>query len=88
MVWECAFQMCDRNIDITMDEYLLIVPDHFIGDIERIVAGGRSNGVSLRAGDDRYGCRRSFVKPDNRKRRRIPPPFRVMAAGLLYRYGS
>jgi hypothetical protein len=38
--------MCDRAIDITMDEYLLvrsdlqqfaIVPDHFIGDIERIV---------------------------------------------------
>ena len=38
-------QMCDRSI-ITMDEYLLvrsdlrqfaIVPDHFIGDVERIV---------------------------------------------------
>ena len=46
MVCECALKMCDRAIDITMDEYLLvrsdlrqfaIVPDHFIGDIERIV---------------------------------------------------
>ena len=46
IVCECALKMCDRAIDITMDEYLLvrsdlrqfaIVPDHFIGDIERIV---------------------------------------------------
>ena len=46
MVCECALEMCERPIDITMDEYLLvrsdlrqfaIVPDHFIGDIERIV---------------------------------------------------
>jgi hypothetical protein len=46
MVCECGLQMCDRAIDITMDEYVLvrsdlrqfaIVPDHFIGDIERIV---------------------------------------------------
>jgi hypothetical protein len=46
MVCECALEMCDRSIDITMDEYLLVrsdlrqfavVPEHFIGDIERIV---------------------------------------------------
>ena len=46
MVCECALKMCHRSIDITMEEYLLvrsdlrqfaIVPDHFIGDIERIV---------------------------------------------------
>ena len=46
MVCECALEMCERAIDITMDEYLqvrsdlrqfAIVPDHFIGDIERIV---------------------------------------------------
>jgi hypothetical protein len=38
--------MCDRSIDITMDEYrhvrmdprqFAVVPEHFIGDIERIV---------------------------------------------------
>ncbi|HEX2458530.1 MAG TPA: hypothetical protein VHJ58_00145 [Vicinamibacterales bacterium] len=32
---ERVFEMCDRSIDVTMDEYLL--PDHFIGDIQRIV---------------------------------------------------
>jgi hypothetical protein len=46
IVCECGLQECDRAIDITMDEYLLvrsdlqqfaIVPDHLIGDIERIV---------------------------------------------------
>jgi hypothetical protein len=46
VVCECGLEICDRAIDITMDEYLLvrsdlqqfaIVPDHFIGDIERIV---------------------------------------------------
>jgi hypothetical protein len=35
MVCECVFEMCDRSVDVTMDEYLL--PDHFIGDIQRIV---------------------------------------------------
>jgi hypothetical protein len=46
MVCECGLQICDRAIDITMDKYLLvrsdqrqfaIVPDHFVGDIERII---------------------------------------------------
>jgi hypothetical protein len=46
IVCECALRMCERTIDITMAEYqdvrsdprqFAIVPDHFIGDIERIV---------------------------------------------------
>jgi hypothetical protein len=46
MVCECALEMCHRSIDITMDEYrhvrmdprqFAVVPEHFIGDIERIV---------------------------------------------------
>ena len=46
IVCECALVMCERTIDITMAEYLLVradlrqfavVPEHFIGDIERIV---------------------------------------------------
>jgi hypothetical protein len=46
MVCECALEMCDPSIDITMDEYrhvrmdprqFAVVPEHFIGDIERIV---------------------------------------------------
>jgi hypothetical protein len=43
---ECALKSCDRLIEITMAEYqdvrsdarqFAIVPEHFIGDIERIV---------------------------------------------------
>jgi hypothetical protein len=43
---ECARMMCDAAIDITLDEYqnvrsdprqFAIVPEHLIGDIERIV---------------------------------------------------
>ena len=43
---ECALGTCDRAIDITIAEYQLVrndplqfavVPDHLIGDIERIV---------------------------------------------------
>jgi hypothetical protein len=46
IVCECALGMCDRSIDITMEEYRMVrgdlrqfavVPEHFIGDIERIV---------------------------------------------------
>ena len=46
IVCECALRMCERTIDITMAEYqdvrsdprqFAIVPEHFIGDIERIV---------------------------------------------------
>jgi hypothetical protein len=46
MVCECALAMCDGSIDITMDEYrhvrmdprqFAVVPEHFIGYIERIV---------------------------------------------------
>ena len=46
VVCECALATCDRAIDITIAEYQLvrsdplqfaIVPDHLIGDIERIV---------------------------------------------------
>ncbi|HET9249262.1 MAG TPA: hypothetical protein VFP13_04885 [Actinomycetota bacterium] len=46
MVCECASRLCERAIDITMHEYLLlrsdprqfaIVPEHVVGDIERIV---------------------------------------------------
>jgi hypothetical protein len=46
IVCECASSMCDRPIDIRMDEYRMvrsdprqfaIVPEHLIGDIERIV---------------------------------------------------
>jgi hypothetical protein len=46
IVCECALEMCEGTIDITMAEYLLVradlrqfavVPEHFIGDIERIV---------------------------------------------------
>ena len=46
IVCECALKMCDRSIDITLDEYrhvrmdprqFAVVPEHFIGDIERIV---------------------------------------------------
>jgi hypothetical protein len=43
---ECAAKMCDRTIDITLEEYMqvrmdsvqfAVVPDHFVGNIERIV---------------------------------------------------
>jgi hypothetical protein len=43
---ECALKLCDRLIEITTAEYeevrsdarqFAIVPEHFIGDIERIV---------------------------------------------------
>jgi hypothetical protein len=46
IVCECALKMCDRPIDITMAEYrtvrsdlrqFAIVPEHLIGDIERII---------------------------------------------------
>jgi hypothetical protein len=46
IVCECALRTCDRAIDITNAEYRLvrndplqfaIVPDHLIGEIERIV---------------------------------------------------
>jgi hypothetical protein len=46
IVCECALKMCDRTIDITMAEYRMvrsdprqfaIVPEHLIGDIERII---------------------------------------------------
>jgi hypothetical protein len=46
IVCECALGTCDRAIDITIAEFRLvrndplqfaIVPDHLIGDIERIV---------------------------------------------------
>jgi hypothetical protein len=46
IVCECGLRTCDRAIDITIAEYRLvrndplqfaIVPDHLIGDIERIV---------------------------------------------------
>jgi hypothetical protein len=46
IVCECALKMCDRSIDITMAEYRMvrsdprqfaIVPEHLIGDIERII---------------------------------------------------
>ena len=46
IVCECALGTCDQAIDITIAEYQLvrndplqfaIVPDHLIGDIERIV---------------------------------------------------
>ena len=47
IVCECALKMCDRTIDITMAEYRMvrtdprqfaIVPEHVVGDIERIVS--------------------------------------------------
>ena len=47
IVCECALKMCDRTIDITMAEYRMvrsdprqfaIVPEHLIGDIERIIS--------------------------------------------------
>jgi hypothetical protein len=47
IVCECALKMCDRTIDITMAEYRMvrsdprqfaIVPEHMIGDIERIIS--------------------------------------------------
>jgi hypothetical protein len=47
IVCECALKMCDRTIDITMAEYRLvrsdprqfaIVPEHLIGEIERIIS--------------------------------------------------
>ena len=46
IVCECALKMCDRSIDITMDEYRMvrsdlrqfaIVPEHLAADIERTV---------------------------------------------------
>lgn len=60
MVCECALEMCDGSIDITMDEYrhvrmdprqFAVVPEHFIGDIERIVfENDRFAVVAKRAG--------------------------------------
>ena len=47
IVCECGLKMCDRTIDITMAEYRMvrtdprqfaIVPEHLIGDIERIIS--------------------------------------------------
>ena len=47
IVCECARNTCDATIDITLDEYkhvrmdprqFAVVPEHFIGDIERIVS--------------------------------------------------
>jgi len=47
IVCECSLKMCDRSIDITMAEYRMvrndarrfaIVPEHLIGDIERIIS--------------------------------------------------
>lgn len=47
IVCECALRMCDRAIDIRMDEYRMvrsdprqfaIVSEHLTGDIERIVS--------------------------------------------------
>ena len=46
IVCECALRVCDRSIDITMAEYRMvrsdlrqfaIVPEHLIGDIDRII---------------------------------------------------
>jgi hypothetical protein len=46
IVCECARTTCDGAIDITLDEYehvrkdarhFVILPEHFVGDIERIV---------------------------------------------------
>jgi hypothetical protein len=46
IVCECARMTCDAAIDITLDEYedaredarhFVILPEHFVGDIERIV---------------------------------------------------
>jgi hypothetical protein len=57
---ECALRSCDRAIEITMAEYqdvrsdprqFAIVPEHFIGDIERIVfENDRFAVVAKRAG--------------------------------------
>jgi hypothetical protein len=57
---ECALKSCDRIIGITMAEYqevrsdathFAIVPEHFIGDIERIVSeNDRFAVVAKRAG--------------------------------------
>jgi hypothetical protein len=57
---ECALRSCDRLIEITMAEYqdvrsdprqFAIVPEHFIGDIERIVfENDRFAVVAKRAG--------------------------------------
>jgi hypothetical protein len=57
---ECALRSCDRVIEITMAEYqdvrsdprqFAIVPEHFIGDIERIVfENDRFAVVAKRAG--------------------------------------
>ena len=57
---ECALKSCDRVIEITMAEYqeirsdprrFAIVPEHFIGDIERIVfENDRFAVVAKRAG--------------------------------------
>jgi hypothetical protein len=48
--------------------------------LEGVAAGA----VWEQAADD---CRGSFVKPDKRKRRRIPPPFPFVSQ-LFYRNGS
>ena len=46
IVCECARMTCDAAIDITLDEYehvrkdalrFVILPEHFVGDIERIL---------------------------------------------------
>jgi len=57
---ECALKSCDRLIEITTPEYqevrsdatqFAIVPEHFIGDIERIVSeNDRFAVVAKRAG--------------------------------------
>jgi hypothetical protein len=57
---ECALKSCDEVIEITMEEYqdlrsdprqVALVPEHFIGDIERIVLeNDRFAVVAKRAG--------------------------------------
>jgi hypothetical protein len=56
---ECALRSCDEVIEITMAEYqdvrsdarqFAIVPEHFIGDIERIVFENDFAVVAKRAG--------------------------------------
>ena len=46
IVCECARMTCEASIDITLDEYehvrkdalrFVILPEHFVGDIERIL---------------------------------------------------
>ena len=61
IVCECALKMCDRTIDITMAEYRMvrsdprqfaIVPEHLIGDIERIISENDRFAVVNQEGGD------------------------------------